>query len=215
MLDLQGKENIIFDLGGVLLNIDYNRTAQAFKKLGLTSFDDIYSQQEQTQLFDRFETGQIGEDFFVDEVAKTLPDVARSEIIAAWNAMLLDFPIHRLELLKKLRTDYRIVLLSNTNAIHEKAFSKIITSTFGKDILGEVFEQVYLSHKIGYRKPTKDCFEFVLADCSFLPERTVFIDDSIQHVEGAREAGIAAFHLLQGSDVTELFPDKFQPAFHS
>lgn len=208
MLDLKGQENIIFDLGGVLLNIDYDLTARAFKDLGLMSFDDIYSQKQQSGLFDRFETGKISSEEFLVEVGAVLPRASHQEIVDAWNAMLLDLPIHRLNLLNELGKEHRIFLLSNTNEIHEEAFLNIIKRAYGSNVLFDHFEVVHLSHKIGYRKPDAECFEFVLETSSLRPEETIFIDDSVQHIEGAKNLGIRSFLLQSGQEITQLFPDK-------
>lgn len=214
MLDLRDKENIIFDLGGVLLNIDYHLTSLAFKEKGFHSFDDFYSQQKQTDLFDLFETGKISIDEFVAEIRRKESGISRSDVIKAWNAMLLDLPKDRLELLRNLKKEFRIFLLSNTNEIHEEAFVRILEEAYGGNVLEEVFETVHLSHKIGYRKPNRDCFNFVLEENGLKPEQTVFIDDSIQHVIGAKNAGIEAFHLQKEIDISQLFPGKFQPRHH-
>ena len=116
---IKGIKHIIFDLGGVILNIDYPLTSQAFKQLGVNNFDAVYSQAKQTSLFDDFETGKISPEKFVVQV-KNLLDIkcTDDEIITSWNAMLLDFPKERLDLLQQLKNKYTIVLLSNTRMIN-------------------------------------------------------------------------------------------------
>lgn len=215
MVDLQQTENIIFDLGGVLLNIDYDLTAQAFKDLGFHTFDDYYSQRKQTALFDDFETGRITSEEFVADLAQQAPQAHKNNLVEAWNAMLLDLPKHRVELLTNLKKDFRIFLLSNTNQVHEDAFVKIVEDAYGTNVLNDAFEVVHLSHKIGFRKPNQDCFDYVLDSAGLKAENTVFIDDSIQHVKGADQAKIKAYHLEKGRDVISLFPDRFQPIHRS
>ncbi|CAG5087011.1 HAD family hydrolase [Parvicella tangerina] len=212
MLDLNDKENIIFDLGGVLLNIDYELTAKAFKKLGLSSFDDLYSQKRQTGLFDQFEKGKITKKTFLSELTEVIPEASEEDVIAAWNAMLLDLPQHRIELLMELGKAFRIFLLSNTNEIHEAAFLKIIDQNYPENVLYNSFERVYLSHRIGFRKPDRECFQLVLDENGLAAEKTIFIDDSIQHIEGAQSAGITAVHLERHVDVSQLFADRFPQA---
>lgn len=210
MLDLNHKENIIFDLGGVILNIDYQLTSKAFVGLGFDNFDEYYTQKKQSRVFDLFETGKITEETFVEEISKELPRASEHQIIDAWNAMLLDLPGKRIELIQQLSKDHRVFLLSNTNEIHEKAFREIVEKQFGRYIFDELFEKAYLSHHIGLRKPDRECFEYVLDQNNLNPENTIFIDDSVQHVEGAKQAGIRALHLERGMDITKLFPGKFQ-----
>lgn len=193
---IQGIRHIIFDLGGVLLNIDYQLTEKAFIDLGITNFGQIYSQLQQTPLFDRFETGKIGREEFIATLknASQVP-VTDRQIEDAWNAMLLNYPIRRLQILQQLRNYYDLYLLSNTNEIHEQAFTGILERNHGMPGLGVFFDKVYLSHRIGLRKPNKEVFDFVLSQNNLDPAATLFIDDSPQHIEGAKLAGIQTIWL--------------------
>lgn len=198
-----GIRHIIFDLGGVLLNIDYQLTEKAFVDLGIKNFNELYSQARQTDIFDQFETGRMSGDEFCDALLAILGrDIPTGSIISAWNAMLLDFPLRRLQLLEQLRLHYDLVLLSNTNAIHEAAFNKRLLDARGMP-LGAFFDRVYLSHRIGMRKPSVEVFHYILQENGFQAEHTLFIDDSIQHVLGAREAGLHAIHLEKGMTIEE------------
>ncbi|MDC0339174.1 HAD family phosphatase [Flavobacteriales bacterium] len=210
MLELNGVKNIIFDLGGVILNIDYGQTANAFKKIGVANFDEIYSQAKQVQVFDKLETGELTPDEFREYMKEIVPSLQLSDIDKAWNAMLLDLPASRIDLLKKLKKKYRLFLLSNTNEIHIKCFRKIIDSSYGENIFDAIFENQYYSSEIGMRKPNPECFQYVLEKNGMEPSETLFIDDSIQHVEGARKLKINAYHLMPGEDITRLFLDKVQ-----
>jgi putative hydrolase of the HAD superfamily len=189
-------ENIIFDLGGVILNIDYNITINNFKALGIENFEELYSQAQQTTIFDDFETGQISELAFINQIQKLFHiDKNTDEIIDAWNSMLLDFPENRKATLMKYAAKYNIVLLSNTNETHVKAFKKILITTYGENWFSNVFKNVYYSNEIGLRKPNSDVFEYVLQKNNFKPENTLFFDDSIQHIHGAQKLGIHTIHL--------------------
>ena len=210
MLELNGVKNIIFDLGGVILNIDYRLTAKAFKEIGVINFDEIYSQAKQGQVFDKLETGELTPDEFREYMKEIVPSLQLSDIDKAWNAMLLDLPVQRIDLLKKLKNKYRLFLLSNTNEIHIKCFRKIIESSYGENIFNSIFENQYYSSDIGMRKPNAECFQYVLEKNGIEPSETLFIDDSIQHVEGARKLKINAYHLIPGEDITTLFLDKVQ-----
>lgn len=191
-------KNIIFDLGGVLLNIDYHKTINQFKEMGIQNFDELYSQAQQTSIFDDFETGKIAEPIFIERLQEHF-HIAKnpSQIIDAWNAMLLDFPLDRKNTLQKYSNEYNIVLLSNTNETHVKAFKKIILNTFGEYWFEDVFQKVYYSNEIGLRKPDPEVFKYVLSENEFHPEQTLFFDDSIQHIHGAREVGIQTIHLTE------------------
>jgi putative hydrolase of the HAD superfamily len=198
-------KNIIFDLGGVILNIDYDLTKQAFEKFGVKDFDKIYSQSAQQKLFDDFETGKISASFFRRELKKIIPQkISDEEFDQAWNAMLLNLPAERIKLLEKLKMKYRLFLLSNTNEIHFKAFSNYLQKTFGFKSMKHIFEKEYPSYKIGMRKPDKKVFELVLRENNLCPKETLFIDDSIQHIEGAKKMGIKTLFIEKGFNICSL-----------
>lgn len=200
-------KNIIFDLGGVLLNIDYSLTTKAFSTLGLGNFNDLFSKATQSQLFDLYEKGLISSDEFRKRI-KTYFDkpIDDGTIDDAWNSMLLDFPTHRFDLLKKTKATHRTFLLSNTNDIHINKFSEYLQRDFGMTDLSDYFEKVYLSYKVGMRKPDAEIFEMVLAENGLKAEETLFIDDSDQHIEGAKKLGIQTHWLnLEKETITDLF----------
>jgi len=199
-------KNIILDLGGVLLNIDYLRTIEAFKKLGVKHFDEMYTQAKQNELFDAFETGQINPDKFLAEIAQHLPkEIKKEEIVNAWNEMLLDFPKERLEFLSKLNKQYNLVLLSNTNVIHLEYFHKQLKTEHGIENLSNYFKNTYFSCEMGMRKPHPEIFLKVCKLESFDSSQTLFIDDTKQHVEGALTAGLHAEYLdVKNTNVIDL-----------
>ncbi len=203
---VKGIKHIIFDLGGVLLNIDYKLTEQAFVAAGIQNFSELYAQLHQSELFDRFEMGMMpGEEFIAALVKASAEPVTAAQITAAWNAMLLDFPLRRLQLLQQLHLYYDLFLLSNTNEIHEAAFNEILYKAHGLPNIGVLFDKVYFSHRLGMRKPMKEIFRRVLDDNGLKPEETLFIDDSPQHVEGAKLLGIQTIYLEKGMTIEELF----------
>jgi FMN phosphatase YigB (HAD superfamily) len=204
----RGIKNIIFDLGGVLLNLDYSLTTKALQQIhpDFVSFDAVYSGQIDKQLFEDFETGALSPEQFRDGIRSIIKNNVSNELIdKAWNAMLLDLPVKRLRLLEQLKPDYRLFLLSNTNAIHLKAFSKILLSAFGYADLSHIFEKEYFSNKIGMRKPDKEIFQFVLNEKGLEPADTLFIDDAPQHVKTASEMGIHTHLLKNEEDITAFF----------
>lgn len=214
-MNIQKKiKNIIFDLGGVILNIDYDLTSKAFKKLGIKDFDKLYSQAKQNNLFNNLETGKIDPEEFRTSLKKYIPKATDQEIDFAWNAMLLDLPKERIELLREVKENYRSFLLSNTNAIHVKAFTKYVDQLYGENLFDDIFENHYYSNEIGYRKPNTDAFQFVLSSNNLKAEETLFIDDSKQHIEGANKIGLNSFLLDNNKDITSLFLDKFLLEHH-
>jgi HAD superfamily hydrolase (TIGR01509 family) len=202
-LKISDFDAILFDLGGVILSIDYQLTSKAFQELGLEDFDELYSQAKQTGLFDRFEVGAISTPAFINQLLPYLPSgVTANQVVHAWNAMLLDFPEHRIQFLRNLKSIKPIYLLSNTNEIHAHVFERRLKSNFDLKMT-DLFHEVYYSHLLQKRKPEPETFSYVCELNNLNPARVLFIDDSIQHVEGAKKAGLTAVHLL-GKDVTEI-----------
>jgi FMN phosphatase YigB (HAD superfamily) len=180
-------KNILFDLGGVLLNLDQNKTISAFENLGI----ELEQVNLHAGLFTDFETGKCNADFFIASLKQHLPTaVDSSTLVNAWNAMLLDFPAFRIELLKELQKDYQLFLFSNTNSIHIEAVLNLTDEQFGKGVFESMFNGVYYSHEIGLRKPDVIAFEKVLELAKINAAETIFIDDSPTNISGAQAAGL-------------------------
>jgi putative hydrolase of the HAD superfamily len=201
---MESVKNIIFDLGGVILEIDFKKTEQAFRLLGWDHFLDHINQFHITSLFEQYETGQLDDDSFVMGIQKLMGrPVETKKIIAAWNALLIGFPAERIELLKKLKSRYRTFLLSNTNSIHHDVFQERLYREQGVH-LEDLFEKTYYSHVVKLRKPEAPVFELVLAENKLIPEETLFIDDTASNFPEATRLGIQVYHLAPGKSITEI-----------
>ncbi|WP_347156728.1 HAD family hydrolase [Pontibacter chitinilyticus] len=208
-MNLASIKNIIFDLGGVIINIDYNKSIQELQKLCQDSCNIAFSQAEQSHLFDLFETGVSSPAVFRNNLRDTYHiNASDEEIDAAWNAMLLDIPQERLDLLLELGKKYRIFLLSNTNAIHLKRFNEMVAHSFTIPSLDALFEQSYYSHLIGKRKPDADVFEIIIAQHHLNKQETLFIDDSMQHIVSAEKIGLQTLHLQPPLTINQVFQDE-------
>ncbi|MDG1146836.1 MAG: HAD family phosphatase [Crocinitomicaceae bacterium] len=205
MIDKSVKA-VIFDFGGVIINIDYHATIEAFKALGIADFESMYTQAQQSDLFNQIEIGEISAQRFINGILDFLPaGISPNKVVSAWNAMIKDVPIKAIDLLVELKKKgYRIFLLSNTNEIHLEAAIRAWEKTSSQH-LDSIFNAVYLSHKIGMRKPNKHVFDFVCQQENLTPSETLFIDDSIQHIEGAASIGLQTHHLLRQEDLYTLF----------
>ena len=203
-LDLNGIKNIIFDFGKVLLNIDPALSAKAFMELGIKDGIDFWGSRSSSDLLIGLEKGTITPDEFRQGALEMLvPGITTHQVDEAWNALLLDLPPQRVEKLKTLKSHYRLFLLSNSNQIHYECFMNRIEKEFGFS-LDTLFEKRWFSHQVGMVKPNREIFDFVLNDAGLNPAETLFIDDTLVHVESARKAGINAVHLQPGMDITEL-----------
>jgi FMN phosphatase YigB (HAD superfamily) len=199
--------SIIFDLGGVLFDIDYAFTQKAFQDLGFKGdFNDLYSQKKQSGIFDDFEKGKISPAEFRKHLKEWLPShVSEKQIDAAWNALLIGFPEAKVELLKRLRKDYRLFLLSNTNEIHLPVVIDMVAHLDGKRGIGHLFERAYYSCQMGMRKPDLEIFETVCTDNSLEVSRTLFVDDLAQNIEGAKRVGLLTLHCTSSVNLEEYF----------
>ena len=204
-------KSIIFDLGGVILNLDYCKTEDEFKKIGVLHFKELYSQKKQTLLFDDFEKGKIKPEEFIFSLKDSENlEIKEIDFINAWNAMLLEIPIEKLQFIDGLKKDYKIFLLSNTNEIHIKKFEGDLKTNNMLEQFYKCFDKIYYSSRMGKRKPEENCFVQVLEENGLIAENTLFIDDSIQHIEGAKKVGIKTFHLEKNKSILNLVPDIIQ-----
>lgn len=198
-------KNIIFDLGGVLLNIDYNRTAEAFKRLGAMDFKSQFSQYKADDLFEALEVGKISEkDFYTAMQKQCNEGTSFGDIKNAWNAILIDFRMESINFLNKLNKKYNLFLLSNTNSIHLTAFHEIFKSQTGRDNFDSYFKEAYYSHIINKRKPYPSTYTYILEHASINADDTLFIDDSKNNIEGALEAGLNVHWLAQDERIEDL-----------
>lgn len=202
---MQKFKNIIFDLGGVILDVDYNLTRIAFEKLGVIDFDEMYSQANADKLFQKLETGEITDDIFYKEFNRCAGlHLSDEEIRKAWNAMLLSFREKSLQFLERIRPKYKTYLLSNTNYVHIAAFKETLHQQIGVKTLEEYFDQAFYSCEIGLRKPDPACYDWVLKNVEIEPDETLFIDDSLHNIEGAKKAGLQTIHLLPNVNIEDL-----------
>ena len=203
-ISMKNIKNIIFDLGGVILNIDIKRTAEALKELGIDNFSEYMTQFHITSFFREYEMGKIDDAAFIKSIQSlSVKELSEEAAINAWNALLLDFPQERIDLLKALKEKYRLFLLSNTNAIHHRHFQQQLYLQTG-GYLEDLFEKTYYSHTIGLRKPDVAIFQRVINENKLNPAETIFVDDTEENMAGAKEAGLQVLHIGQVKSIVEL-----------
>jgi putative hydrolase of the HAD superfamily len=202
-------KNIVFDLGGVILDIDPMVTVRNFEELGFRNFIGSYNFPNQSPLFDAIEVGKITDSEFRDGLRLLFgSDAEDGAIDAAWNAMLLRMPPLRIKILEQLASHYRIFLLSNTNCIHIRALGDLLECSVGFRDFGHLFEKVYYSFEIGMRKPMVEIFDYVLTDRNLMGCETLFIDDAESNLIGAAKAGLHTLHLhISDEEMADLFTD--------
>ena len=195
---MENIRNLIFDLGNVILNIDTKLSEIAFAKYGMNDFEKLYTLASQNELFDRLEVGSITEKEFYDEFRKVTGCKLDNQILEqCWNALIMDFPAARIEMLKRLKNEgkYRTFILSNTNIIHYRFYTALLKRTYGINGLESLVEHAYFSHEIGLKKPNRDIFDHVVAKSHIKPEESIFIDDNEANIKAANALGFNTIFL--------------------
>jgi putative hydrolase of the HAD superfamily len=202
-------KNLIFDLGGVLLNINPLLSLTEFEKLSGIGKEPLAQRLQKENVFAKFETGHLSPAQFRGELNRIMDTKLDDGVIdAAWNTLLLDFPYERLLLLQQLRKNYKIYLLSNTNIIHFWHYTGVFYENY-KIAMPGLFDKLFLSHEIGLHKPDPAIYTYVLDDLGIKPAETVFIDDSLPNIEAAISLGINGIHITNDHDVTHYFENGF------
>lgn len=198
-------KNLIFDIGDVIVDINYQVTIAEFQKLSLIDFSEIVSYSRQHHIFDAFEKGQITAQEFRNQLRPFLkPDVKDEDINNAWNSILIHYPPAKIELLKYLKTRYRTFALSNINEIHIQSLNKAAGHLFGVTAFADFFHRAYYSSEMGFRKPEAKIYEMVLKDEHLNPSETFFVDDKEENIQAANALGIRAFQLKERDKLHDL-----------
>lgn len=211
----ENLRNLILDFGGVIYQINHLKQIETFATLGVKDFGELYSQAVQSPLFADFECGKITPEKMMETISRLLDvkDAGREKIIDAWNSILVGFDDDAVKLIGKLKTRYRLFLLSNTNQVHYNVFIGEFSEKYSADFNMQ-FEKTYWSFKIGLRKPDEQIYRLVMRDNQLDPENTLFIDDSQQNVTGAEKSGMPAVLLSKGQRLADIFDENGNLILH-
>jgi putative hydrolase of the HAD superfamily len=197
---------IIFDFGDVFINLNKENSIEEFKKLGLDGPNEDLLEHN-----DLFEKGNIDELQFINSFSKHIPSASIEEIVKAWNSIIGEFPLERLEFLQMLSSKYRLFLLTNTDSIHINRFEHKVGMSFYSDFY-RCFEKVYFSYEMGMRKPDPEIFNTIIHNHDLSPKRTLFVDDKKVNTDAAASLGLHVWNLKVGEeDVIDLFEQKHLP----
>jgi len=197
-------KNILFDLGGVILDINVQATLKKFYELGFPAQLMQYPHSMNTDLFFKYETGKMKVEQFRDEIRKVSGSGVGDEVFdEAWNSMLVRIPRERTDLLKTLANRYSLYMLSNTSDLHAPVFEKMFEESAGMK-MHDLFTKIYYSYEIGYLKPDLDAWEYVINNAGIKPEETLFLDDNIQNIKASQELGFQAIHIHERTNLMDL-----------
>ncbi len=199
-------KHIIFDLGEVIINVNPPAVKAWMKNKGVGNVDELHLKLLDKDLYHQLEKGMISPDEFRTAIREII-DIPLSdlELDEAWNAMLLDIPPERIKFMTRLKSKYRLYLLSNTNHIHWLSYDQYFQDTFDYPSINTFFTNTWYSYLMGVRKPDPEIFKMVLKEGQFDPKEVAFIDDLIENVEAANALGIHGVHLPAGKEIMDLF----------
>ncbi len=201
-------ENIIFDFGGVIIDIDPLLTIKEFEKLGFHDIEKLKSKDFYQKVIFKFEKGIDTPAVFRDKLRKYLQmDLADQQLDDAWNALLYDIPEERIRIIEQVKKHYPIYLLSNSNEIHYDLFVRDLQLRFGYHEFDKLFDKAYFSFDLHLAKPHVEIFEFIINQHQLNPEKTLFIDDRIENIEGAHKSGLKTYHLISPRRILDIFQD--------
>jgi len=201
-VDLAQFDTIIFDLGGVILDIDPERTRKAFLKLvSKEELDEVFA----NKILVDFEKGLITQTEFRRGIEKIISvNIDGAIFNRAFNAMLIDYVPKRIERIQLLRKSHQLFMLSNTNEIHHSFFSNKLKKEYGVSF-SDLFQHVYLSHKMGLIKPDLEIYKRVLIEQKLNPEKTLFIEDTKENADAAKKVGIETLVIPRNGNFYDYF----------
>lgn len=193
---MEDLQNIIFDLGNVIIDIDLEAVRRKVAQLTGTTPKEVQALIDQSDIFLHYEKGQITSRVFRDQLRDLFhtewPDSLVDEL---WNGILLNIPKERFRLLEHLAPQYRMFVLSNTNEIHIQQFEQIVEASYGWSAFESFFDKIYYSHQMGKRKPEPEIFNQVIKTHQLKPGATLFIDDFHENVVSADALGLQTLHV--------------------
>ena len=189
-INISKYKTLIFDFGGVIINVDFSLTEKAFALFGIENVGlDFFNDREIGGIFDLFERGLITPSVFRTEMKKRIPTtVSDNDFDKAWNALLLDMPSDNIRIIEQLKQTHTCILLSNSNQIHYDDFQKTLETKFGYKKFSDLFHKAYFSHEIALRKPYTEIYQKVTKDLNLDPSSTLFMDDLEENTKGAYNA---------------------------
>jgi len=195
---------LIFDFGGVLIDLDMNQSILNFKKLGVENVENYLSNFGQSGFFMQLEKGKISAEEFRSEIRKmTTNTITDKEIDDAWNAFLVRIPSEKLDIVYQLRKKFRVIMLSNTNAIHFPYAERTFFSYKNRSI-DEYFDKCYRSYDMKMAKPDAEIFEAILSQEQVAPNQCLLLDDGPKNIEQAQKLGFQTYFIDPKEDLSFL-----------
>ncbi len=204
MANITSLKNILFDMGGVIIDLNVSATLEAFYNMEFPAELLNYPENYNTDIFFKYETGATSTKEFRDAIRKeTGLNFEDAVFDKAWRAMLLDIPVERIEIIKKLKEKYDLYILSNTSPLHTPVFETLFLKNGGIS-MNDLFNKCFYSNEIGYSKPDDSSYRYVLEHAGIVAEETLFLDDNIHNIKAAQAMGFNAIHISDHRGIEDL-----------
>jgi len=211
MIAMDEIKNIIFDFGVVIINIDPAAVRKRMAEKGIHNVEELHARLLKDNIYHKLETGAIRSEEFRAAIKSIVGmPLSDADIDDAWNAMILDIPRERIKFMTRLKSKYKLYLLSNTNAIHWEYYDRYFQCTYDYPSLSTFFTRAWYSYLMGVRKPDPEIYRMVLEEGHLKSSETVFIDDLRENVDAAAHLGIIPCHLPEGKEIMDLFDDDLE-----
>lgn len=208
MKKLENIDFLIFDLGNVIIDIDYDFSINELKKILPEVKHHLTADFFPSSFHKDYEKGLINSDQFRNAVRELYQmDFSNEQIDHVWNSLLRDLPQERIDLISKLSHDFGTAVLSNTNEIHILKFNQMLKEQTSIASLSGLFDRVFLSHEMGLAKPEEAIFEAVINEIQVEPNRVLFFDDLLANLEGAKRVGLQTYHITHPKALIQFFAD--------
>lgn len=205
MIDFSQITTLVFDLGGVLLNLDKPRCVSNFENIGIDVMEDLLSLTHQQGFVLDFELGLISSADFRAKLREfSTQTITDEQLNNAWNSFLVNIPQEKLDLLKRLKTKFKVFMLSNTNELSYNHTVDTMIQINGNSI-DDYFDKCYLSYKLHLAKPNAGIFHFLLKDAEVKPENCLFLDDGKSNIEMAEKLGFKTYFTKTYEDLMPIF----------
>lgn len=201
-------KTIIFDFGGVILDIDPQITIKEFQKMGFNDIAKTESKEFIEDIIRKFERGIYTPEVFRKKLKAFLElEVSDQKLDDAWNALIYDIPAERIEVLERVKKNYQMLLLSNSNEIHYDLYVRDLQLRFGYREFDELFDKSYFSFDMHLSKPDPEVYEFVMNQHDLKPSETLFIDDNEENIAAAAKLGMKTYLLEKPERMRDIFED--------
>ena len=204
MIDLKDTETIIFDLGEVIIDLDSKRVIDQFQKQSDKSAEDIIRLISKSQDLIDYEVGKMTDAEFCQVVNELLSiELSQASFEAIWNSFLGIIKLDKLHLMLALKEKFNVLILSNTNAIHQSAFDRRVGEHIPSKTMADMVHTAYYSHELGLRKPDPHIYQKVIDLQNLNPAKTIFFDDRLENITAAQDSGIQAIQVTYSNQILD------------